>query len=591
MQRKGTDGSGARAEDILRAERDRFVALAFCASDILIELDEHLRVIFAAGATVVTLGAAPDDLVDRPFLDLVTEADREYATSLLRSAAAGQRMRDVRIRLQGGARAPAPLKLVGYYMPDMRRYYLALHIPGAENPKSATAPRRSTPSGLPDGQAFADAAGTRLKDLGDAATAHKLTLLRLDGLVQLEERLEKDTRARLLKSVGEMVRTASLGGNTAGQLDAESFGFIHAESADTNALAERICGVARTVDPDGEGVTPKASVLDLDLAGMSRDDAARACLYVFDRFVAEGDGEFVLTSLSAGLSSLINDTVDRVQEFRNIVRDERFRMVFQPVVDLATRHTQHFEVLARFDGFGPPQDGPYQVITFAERTGLICDFDLAMCRKVLRWLESECAAGANHHVAVNISGRSIGSAAFVEDLHRTLREYPALRGNVLFEITESARIQNLEAVAQVVRGLRAAGHKVCLDDFGAGASAFHYLRALEVDVVKIDGIYVRDALKTGKGQSFLKAMAGLCNDLGIATVAEMVENTSALQFLRASGVSYGQGFLFGRPSPDIRAFTDPARRDGAPPRAVPLKNRVIGRSVWGGAKRPGHGGG
>ncbi|HTI88788.1 MAG TPA: EAL domain-containing protein, partial [Alphaproteobacteria bacterium] len=493
MKRDSFEGSVPRTEDILRSERDRFVALAFCASDILIELDATLRVVYVAGATVGTLGAAPQALIGRSFLDIVAEPDRDWAKSLLATAVGGERIRDVRIRLQSGSREAAPLALVGYHMPDLGRYYLALHIVGglAQAPPVPVT-NRLTPSGLPDGPALADSAGTRLKALGPAAKAYKLTMLRLDGLSELEERLESETSARLLKSVGDIVREASLGGDTAGQFDARSFGFVHATSADTAALAERVRAAARSVDPDGEGVHPVAAQLDLDLEGMSRDDAARACLYVFDRFVSQGDS-FDLTSLSAGLSALINDTVDRVQEFRSVVRDGRFRMVFQPVVDLVTRQIQHYEALARFDDFGPAADGPYQTITFAERSGLICDFDLAMCAKVLRWLEDERTAGVDHHVAVNVSGRSIGSPAFVDALHRQLREHPSLRGNVLFEITESARIQNLEAVAQVVRGLRDAGHKVCLDDFGAGASAFQYLRALDVDVVKIDGIYVRDA--------------------------------------------------------------------------------------------------
>jgi EAL domain-containing protein (putative c-di-GMP-specific phosphodiesterase class I) len=406
-------------------------------------------------------------------------------------------------------------------------------------------------------------------------------LLRLDGLAELGERLETDTGTELLKSVGELVRSVSLGGDSAGQLDAESFGLVHAASADTAELVERVRAVTRKMDPHGHGVRPQTAVLDLDLEGMSRDDAARACLYVFDRFVTQGDSEFVMTSLSAGLSGLINDTVDRVQEFRTIVRESRFRMMFQPIVDLATRQIQHFEVLARFDGFGAPECEPYEAITFAERTGLICDFDLAMTAKVLNWLKAERAAGADHHVAVNVSGRSISSPVFVEALHRLLRDNPSARDNLLFEITESARIQNLEEVSNVVRGLRAAGHKVCLDDFGAGASAFHYLRALDVDVVKIDGVYVRDALRAEKGQSFLKAMAGLCNDLGILTVAEMVENANAVSFLRVCGVAYGQGYLFGYPNEDIGAFATNRRE---PPPAVPqtptvpLSKRVVGRS-------------
>jgi len=579
MQRELAYHGSSQADDALRAERDRFVALAFCASDILVELDRSLNVVFAAGATAALLGSPPDNLVGRPFLDLVVAVDRDWVGEALRSSIGGERIRNVSLRLEGPRGETPPLALVGYQNPDMGdRYYLSLQMPGVD--PQATRPSKSlavTSSGLPDGQTFAAAAGARLVQLGPAAEMHKLTLMRLDGLVQLEDRLEKETRARLMSEVAVLVRSASLGGDSAGQIDAESFGFIHATLFDTKALAERIRALAQALDPDGEGVSPSTSTLDLDRQGMNREEATKACLYVFDRYAANRDGGLSVKSLSASLSGLIGDTVDRVQQFRNRVREADFNMAFQPVVDLASRQTRHFEVLARFHTFGQADDTTYQVITFAERTGLICDFDLAMCAKVLTWLEGECAAGHDHHVAVNLSGRSIGSPAFVEALHRLLRRYPSLRGNLLFEITESARIQDLEAVSHVVRGLRDAGHKVCLDDFGAGASAFHYLRALEVDVVKIDGVYVRDALKTGKGQSFLKAMAGLCNDLGIATVAEMVESTNALAFLRACGVAYGQGYLFGRPSEDIRDFSRPRPLQEIASTAVKPENRSVER--------------
>jgi EAL domain-containing protein (putative c-di-GMP-specific phosphodiesterase class I)/GGDEF domain-containing protein len=564
MQREPAHPVITRTDDGLRAERDRFVALAFSASDVLFELDRNLTVTFAAGATAVLLGDAPETLVGRQFLDLVAAADRKWIAQELRAKGAGLRIRNLSLRLSGGRGDTMPLTIAGYQVPDMgNRYYLSFQI-GEVDPRKA-ASLASTPSGLPDGQTFAETAGARLARLGPAADAHRLTLMRLDGLVQLEDRLETDTRARLLSQVAGMMQAASLGGDSAGQIDTESFSLIHADSTDVRGVADRIRALACSLDPDGEGVSPELSMLDLDPQGMSQDQAVKACLYVFDRYVAHNGGAFSIASLSAGLSTRIGDTVDRVQEFRRMVREGRFNMAFQPVVDLASRETRHFEVLARFETLS--DDGPYRMITFAERTGLICDFDLAMCEKVLVWLDGERSAGHDHHVAVNLSGRSIGSPAFVEALHRLLGLHTSSRGNVLFEITESARIQDLDAVSNIVRGLREAGHKVCLDDFGAGASAFQYLRALEVDVVKIDGVYVRDALKTAKGQSFLKAMAGLCTDLGIATIAEMVESTNALAFLRACGIAYGQGYLFGRPSGNIHDFSRPR-----PPQPVSAKS-------------------
>ncbi len=87
-----------------------------------------------------------------------------------------------------------------------------------------------------------------------------------------------------------------------------------------------------------------------------------------------------------------------------------------------------------------------------------------------------------------------------------------------------------------------------LDDFGAGATAFWYLRALDVDIVKIDGAYIHEAMHSVTRGSLLKAMAGFCRDLGIGVVAESVETEETVDFLRHCRVPFGQGYLFGKPS-------------------------------------------
>lgn len=99
---------------------------------------------------------------------------------------------------------------------------------------------------------------------------------------------------------------------------------------------------------------------------------------------------------------------------------------------------------------------------------------------------------------------------------------------------------------------------VCLDDFGSGAAAFQYLQALEVDVVKIDGGYVKSACATAEGKLFLKAMAGLLQELGIAAIAEMVEDDDHLAVIRDCGIGFAQGYVFGRPSTDIGSFAPPS---------------------------------
>ncbi|HEY4136128.1 MAG TPA: EAL domain-containing protein [Alphaproteobacteria bacterium] len=577
----------------LRAERDRFVALAFAAADLLIELDSEQHVVFAAGATAAFVGLGPQALAGKSFLDLVSTADRPMMREVLVQAGKGRRMRNIVVRLQnvgdeGAATPSAPLALLGYRLPDMGgRYFLSLRAGGHEPRLGDDDPVPQVTggdSGLCNPRSFAAIAAERLgaanaTPVDDGGRSYSLTLLRFLGLNELRRRLERDARGQLVAAIGGGLRALAVNGDLAGQFDGESFGVIHAKDADLAAFERSIVEMSRQFDPlyveapkpapkkkaapAVGGVSVARAVVEMDVTDMGQTEQVKALSFIVNRFTDGRAEEFTLTSASAGLSAMIGETVHKLGEFRSVIADADFAMAFQPIVDLTTRDIHHYEVLARFPSFGDRLT-PYEAITFAEQTGLICDFDLAMCDKALHWLDARRAEGKIYHLAVNMSGSSIGMPSFVKALHKLLQRHDAVRKQVAFEITESARIANLRGVNAVVRGLRAEGHKVCLDDFGAGASAFHYLRALDVDVVKIDGVYVRDAFKNSKGAAFLKAMAGLCNDLGIATVAEMVEDESNLAFLRQCGVDFGQGWLFGKPSFEIGDFANLRAQEAAP---------------------------
>lgn len=230
-----------------------------------------------------------------------------------------------------------------------------------------------------------------------------------------------------------------------------------------------------------------------------------------------------------------------------------FEILFQPIVDINLGSIHYFEALARFQSVCG-KESPYDRITSAEKVGLIGDFDLAMIRRVLGWLPTAPAVDGAPRIAVNISGQSLGSAEWVAALCALLHDNPWSRGRLMFEITETAHLGNLVAANAFVQRLRRLGYPVCLDDFGAGAANFEYLSSLEVDVVKLDGAAVQGGRAARKGGAFLKALVGVCRDLGVATVAEMIEDEATLVFVRDCGVRYVQGYLFGKPSADIGAF-------------------------------------
>ena len=166
-----------------------------------------------------------------------------------------------------------------------------------------------------------------------------------------------------------------------------------------------------------------------------------------------------------------------------------------------------------------------------------------------------------------------------------LSECPALRPNVILEITESATLADLDAASRIVAEIRGDGHAVCLDDFGAGASSFPYLQALHIDYVKIDGAYVRRAMGERRDRQILEGMIWLCRRLGVKTVAEMVETEAQANALQGLGVELGQGWLYGKPGPDLpmpRLPAAEARGAEGGPRPTQLNLRRRGASEsWG----------
>jgi EAL domain-containing protein (putative c-di-GMP-specific phosphodiesterase class I)/PAS domain-containing protein len=544
----------------LRQERDRFVALAFSSADILMELDTQGEIIFAAGSNEALLGMGQDDLVGRPFIGVVAVRDRAMAEEALAVAGTGTRINGLVLHLEGVLGTTPPMMLLGYRLQEMGgHYFLGLRL-GAEDAGAFAAPGGEglTESGLPDGRSFARLAGEKLKEIVYDDAECELTLVQLAGIEDLRERLDKESRKSLNEAIGGALRAGAVGGELAGEIDAKNYGLIHGQELDVEALSARLAQIARDLDPEKTGVEVGRTTVGLDAEAIRGGEAAKALGYIFTQFAQSDADAFSIANLSEGLTAMVDSTVVRIAEFRTMLNNSAFAVAFQPIVDLRTRRPHHFEALARFKLPSANNKSPYEAITFAEQAGLICDFDLAMCAKVIEWLDQAGLQGHRYRVAVNVSGSSISNPNFVSALHRLLDRFRGTRDSILFEVTESAKIKDLGKVNQALQSLRKAGHEVCLDDFGAGAAAFQYLRDLEVDVVKIDGAYVKGALKTEKGIAFLKAMAGLCNDLRIATVAEMVEEEKYVPFLRDCGVDFGQGYLFGRPSFNIGDFEAPS---------------------------------
>jgi EAL domain-containing protein (putative c-di-GMP-specific phosphodiesterase class I) len=152
-------------------------------------------------------------------------------------------------------------------------------------------------------------------------------------------------------------------------------------------------------------------------------------------------------------------------------------------------------------------------------------------------------------VEVNISGKSIGDAALIQLIENQLRSHAPDPSNLIFEITETAAAENLEAARDFAWRLRGLGCGFALDDFGTGYGTFAYLKHLPVDYIKIDMEFVRYLAIDPSDQKIVKSIIAVAHNFGVQTIAEGVEHQATLDLLRELGVDYAQGFLIGKPKP------------------------------------------
>jgi len=544
--------TGADTTGRLREQRDRFLAFAFAGAEMLLELERDLVIGWCAGATERLLGRGPDALVGTTLTDLVAADDQATLTEMVRRLETAGRLDRMLLRFQTADGDPRRCTVSGITLPDRPG---VIHLTASRARGTDLRRRAETGGDGPPGDrtSFGAMVEERMRDAERFGEDVRLTLIDLTDAA-LQDSLEPDVADRFMHNVESYLRAWSVGGDSVGRLEGDKLGVVHDPSLDTGQIESRIADISARFDPAGEGIHVKAATMDLDRGGLSSEDVSKALVYTLNRFVDEGGEAFAVASLSMGYEKALDETLSKVNAFRQTINSENLILVYQPIVDLTGWRVHHYEALSRMRQ-GERLHLPGRLIGFAEEFGVVTELDLIVVRKAMAALRHPGALPEKAAIAVNLSGRSIASEAFVQQLFLLLLENRDILNRLMFEITESTEMRDLDAANRVLQKLRAFGCEISIDDFGAGAAAFPYLKALHVDYVKIDGSYIRDAFTSRHGRPFLSAIARLARDLGIRSIGEMVEDARTMWLLREVGVHHGQGFFFGKPLPDVSKFS------------------------------------
>jgi len=234
------------------------------------------------------------------------------------------------------------------------------------------------------------------------------------------------------------------------------------------------------------------------------------------------------------------------------IAENRLILHFQGVHVTATRAVSHYEALVRMEDSENPGELllPGSFIPAAERTGRIVDIDRWVIRAAIRKLAESPALPA---LAVNVSARSFDDPALAGKIRALLTEHAVDPQRLIIELTETAALANIGDSERFIDDLRRLGCTVCLDDFGVGFSSFAYLKHLSADVLKIDGMFIRNLVGNREDQVFVRAIVEVARGLGKKTVAEFVGDAATLALLAEIGVDYAQGYYLSFPIAEISA--------------------------------------
>ncbi len=423
-------------------------------------------------------------------------------------------------------------------------------------------------TGLYNRSQFVEMLNMRLANLDQSKEHGALLLIDIDDFLYINDTYGHGVGDAFLQQVASLLRNCILEiegsrfwnkniSSTLARLGADEFAVLIAGCNVSEAMevAEQIRKEIEKYHYPGisAGETETASIgvaLYPEHAGNTSELLTRADTAVY-RAKKMGPNQTYLFSPESGDAKVFHSRRLWREQIQKALDEDRFEPWFQPILDLRNNEIHHYEALARMRDEEGKIVMPGAFIEVAERYKLIGSIDRVMTEKVMHFQAEIKQKGRDLSFGMNISGKDLGNEEFLSSLMESIDRSGADPNRLVFEITETAAVKDLDTAKKFIKALKAMGCKFSLDDFGVGFTSFLYLREMEIDYIKIDGYFIKKLDESPNDQLFVRAITDVARGLGIETVAEFVETEETLAILRELGVDYAQGYLIGKPGPEI----------------------------------------
>lgn len=372
-------------------------------------------------------------------------------------------------------------------------------------------------------------------------------LVAVDNLSRINESYGFDVADQVIAEVGKRLRTRMRGKDTLGRYSGNKFGLVLRDCTpdDMAIAAERLlAGVRDEMVPTKSG--PIA--VTVTIGGVTGPRHARSVAEVLMRAqetleIAKSKrrGSFLAYRPSVEREALRRESVRATDEIVAALNERRIFLAYETVVAAADRKPAFYECLMRIRRADGTLINAGEIVPIAERLGLVRLLD----HRVLELVVEEMIAAPQLRASLNVSPASTTDPDWWAGLGSLLRAHKGVANRLTVEITESAAIQDIDETRGFVARVKDLGCRIAIDDFGAGYTSFRNLRKLGVDVVKIDGAFVADIMRSEDDRTFVRTLIDLAKRLGLSTVAEWVQSEEAARMLEAWGCDYLQGALVG----------------------------------------------